>query len=51
MKEVFCEVEFASKFKPVVFSIFEDHNSHKEHNQKGNVMPFQEVFGGGGVSV
>jgi len=45
-KEVFCEEEFAAKFKLVVFSIFEDHNSHKEHNPNGNVLPFLEVFDG-----
>jgi len=45
-KEVFNEEEFASQFKLVVFSIFEDHNSHKEHNPNGNVLPFIEVFDG-----
>ena len=45
-KEVFAEEEFAAKFKLVVFSIFEDHNSHKEHNPNGNVLPFLEVFDG-----
>jgi len=44
-KEVFGEEEFAAKFKLVVFSIFEDHNSHREHNPNGNVLPFLEVFG------
>jgi uncharacterized protein (TIGR02452 family) len=43
-KEVFFEEEFTSRFKVVVFSIFEDHNSNKEHNPNGNVLPFLEVF-------
>jgi len=43
---VFFEEEFVSKFKSVVFSIFEDNNSYKEHNPNGNVLPFQEVFSG-----
>jgi len=42
--EVFCEEEFYSKFKLVVFSIFDDYNSYKEHNPNGNVLPFLEVF-------
>jgi len=45
-KEVFLEKEFASKFKLVVFAIFDDHNSHREHNPNGNVLPFIEVFNG-----
>ena len=43
-KEVFFEEEFVTQFKLVIFSIFEDHNSNKEHNPKGNVLPFLEVF-------
>ena len=43
-KEVFCEEEFSGKFKIIVFSIFDDHNSYKEHNPNGNVLPFIEVF-------
>lgn len=43
-KEVFHEEEFISQFKLIVFSIFEDHNSSKEHNPNGNVLPFLEVF-------
>jgi len=45
-KEVFLEKEFAAVFKLVVFSIFEDHNSNREHNPHGNVLPFHEVFDG-----
>jgi len=43
-KEVFLEKEFNKKFKSIVFSIFEDHNSNKRHNPNGNVLPFLEVF-------
>jgi uncharacterized protein (TIGR02452 family) len=43
-KEVFCEDEFNGVFKSVVFAIFDDHNSRKEHNPYGNCLPFQEVF-------
>jgi uncharacterized protein (TIGR02452 family) len=44
-KEVFAEDEFTTNFRLVVFSIFEDHNSNREHNPNGNVLPFLEVFG------
>jgi uncharacterized protein (TIGR02452 family) len=43
-REVFNEAEFKSRFKALVFSIIDDHNSHKEHNPDGNVLPFLEVF-------
>jgi len=43
-KDVFLEKEFISKFKIIVFSIFDDHNSNKHHNPNGNVLPFLEVF-------
>jgi len=43
-KEVFLEKEFINKFKIIVFSIFEDHNSNRRHNPNGNVLPFLEVF-------
>jgi uncharacterized protein (TIGR02452 family) len=43
-REVFTEEEFVSPFKIIIFSIFEDHNSNKEHNPHGNVLPFLEVF-------
>jgi len=45
-KEVFLEKEFINKFKIIVFSIFEDHNSNRQHNPNGNVLPFLEVFDG-----
>jgi uncharacterized protein (TIGR02452 family) len=43
-KEVFLEKEFINKFKMIVFSIFDDHNSNRRHNPNGNVLPFLEVF-------
>jgi uncharacterized protein (TIGR02452 family) len=43
-KGVFFEEEFNGRFKNIVFAIFEDHNSGKEHNPNGNVLPFLEVF-------
>ena len=43
-REVFSEKEFSGFFKHVVFAIFEDHNSGREHNPDGNVLPFLEVF-------
>jgi len=43
-REVFSENEFSTAFKYVVFSIFEDQNSGKQHNPNGNVLPFFEVF-------
>jgi uncharacterized protein (TIGR02452 family) len=43
-KEVFLEKEFINRFKFIVFSIYEDHNSNKHHNPNGNVLPFLEVF-------
>lgn len=43
-REVFSEEEFKGKFKTIVFSIFEDHNSGKEQNPNGNVLPFLETF-------
>ena len=43
-KDVFSENEFLGFFKLIVFAIFEDHNTGKEHNPNGNVLPFLEVF-------
>jgi uncharacterized protein (TIGR02452 family) len=42
--EVFEEKEFKNCFKQVVFSIIDDHNSHRAHNPEGNVKPFLRVF-------
>lgn len=44
-QEIFEEIEFKNVFEMVVFAIFNDHNSHKQHNPDGNVTPFQQVFG------
>lgn len=44
-QEIFEETEFKNVFEMVVFAIFNDHNSHKEHNPEGNIAPFQKVFG------
>jgi len=43
-KEVFSENEFLGFFRHIVFAIYEDSNSGKEHNPNGNVLPFLEVF-------
>jgi uncharacterized protein (TIGR02452 family) len=45
-KEVFAEKEFLNRFKGIVFSIIDNHNSRMEHNPEGNVAPFARVFGG-----
>jgi len=44
-KEVLLEDWIKGRFKNVTFAIFDDHNSRKEHNPEGNVLPFQQVFG------
>jgi len=44
-KQVFDEIEFKNKFKMVVFSIIDDHNSWKLHNPQGNALPFLKEFG------
>lgn len=44
-KEVFAEKEFNNRFKVVVFSIIDDHNSRRQHNPEGNIIPFAELFG------
>jgi len=43
-REVFAESEFKNRFPLTVFAIIDDHNSRKEHNPQGNILPFQEVF-------
>ncbi len=43
-REVFNEPEFANRFELVVFAIFDDHNSWKEHNPEGNMLPFFKEF-------
>eukprot|EP00743_Colponemidia_sp_Colp-15_P010585 GILK01011675.1.p1 GENE.GILK01011675.1~~GILK01011675.1.p1 ORF type:complete len:305 (+),score=44.39 GILK01011675.1:120-1034(+) len=45
--ELFKEViydEFLFCFKEIVFAIFDDHNAHMEHNPRGNLRPFSDVF-------
>ena len=37
----------AAGLSEVVFCILDDHNTHKEHNPRGNFVPFMEVFGAG----
>lgn len=44
--EVFNENEFIHQFDLVVFSIFDDHNSWREHNPEGNILPFYREFEG-----
>lgn len=43
--EVFEEEEFIGKYKLLVFSILDDHNSRKAHNPEGNFKPFAVEFG------
>ena len=42
--EVIDEVEFANKYKRLVFAILDDHNAHREHNKEGNFLPFAREF-------
>jgi uncharacterized protein (TIGR02452 family) len=42
--EVIDEVEFANKYKRLVFAILDDHNAHREHNREGNFLPFAREF-------
>ena len=43
--EILEEVEFKNKYRKIVFAILEDHNSRKEHNREGNLIPFKREFG------
>ncbi|MDL2323142.1 TIGR02452 family protein [Bacteroidales bacterium OttesenSCG-928-A17] len=43
-KQVFKEDEFKNRFKLVVFAILDDHNSWREHNPEGNILPFLREF-------
>ena len=36
--------EFDGYFDVIAFAIFNDHNSGKDHNKKGNVQPFADAF-------
>ena len=42
--EVIDESEFKNKFKYLLFAIAEDHNSYRDHNNDGNIKPFDEEF-------
>lgn len=42
--EVILENEFADKYRHISFAILEDHNSHRQHNQEGNYLPFKNEF-------
>jgi uncharacterized protein (TIGR02452 family) len=44
-KEV-IEQDFSGCFRNIVFAIYDDHNSYREHNPNGNLKPFKEVFNG-----
>ncbi len=42
--EVFEEEDYKGKYKTISFAIFDDHNSHHDHNPEGNLLPFQRRF-------
>lgn len=42
--EVMREPEFLNKYRRIVFAIIDDHNTHRNHNPKGNFIPFAEEF-------
>ena len=45
--KIFKEVidnDFNGCFDKIVFSIFDDHNTYKEHNPEGNLKPFKKIF-------
>lgn len=43
-KQVFDEPEFKDRFRLVVFAIIDDHNSWRDHNPEGNILPFLREF-------
>lgn len=43
-KEVLDEPEYRDKFEKIVFAILDDGNTHREHNPRGNYLPFVETF-------
>lgn len=49
-QQVIQEEWVRGRFKNITFAIFDDHNSRKEHNPDGNVLPFQQVFSIGSSS-
>lgn len=44
-KEVLSEPEYKDKFEKIVFAVLDDGNSHREHNPRGNFVPFKEILG------
>ena len=42
--EVMDEPEFKNRYRPIVFAILDDHNTHHKHNPEGNFKPFVEEF-------
>ena len=44
-KEVLNESEYKDKFEKIVFAVLDDGNSHREHNPRGNYLPFKEILG------
>lgn len=47
-KEIMEEPEFRDKYRKIVFSILEDHNSMRRGRPSGNYAPFADVFGEAG---
>lgn len=45
-KEVLNEERYQNKFHKIVFAIIDDHNAYKEHNPRGNFLPFKEILEG-----
>ncbi len=43
--QIFDKDEFKYSFKTIVFTIISDHNTGKEHNPEGNLLPFLREFG------
>ena len=43
-KEVINEPNYKNKLKKIVFAILDDGNAHREHNPRGNFLPFKEIF-------
>jgi uncharacterized protein (TIGR02452 family) len=38
------DTEYKGVFHKIVFAIYDDHNSYKEHNPDGNLKPFKKIF-------
>ena len=37
--------EYKGYFREIVFAIFDDHNTYRDHNPEGNLKPFKKIFG------